>query len=264
VQPAELIRYFQSQLRLRRVYDGPIDGAANAPLKDAVARYREALGLSHEAKLSLDFFKAYLAADHAQVATHLAPPATAPVQVATIAPVPPVSYAAQAPVAPSTTPAPASAASPSRPPATPTSAAPASSLSLHITTSSDPRNKQGRAVQLSIRPNRDAHVYCYMQDKDNQVKRFFPNRFQRDSRVQADGLRLPGAMRFEIGLPPRGVHETVACFATEQDVLARLPDTFNAGDFDALPVASLDQVRTALAQAANGVLAQDTIQLQAK
>lgn len=270
VRPVELIKYFQSQLRLRRLYEGPIDGAANAQLKDGVARYREALGLARKAELSLEFFKAYLGADHVKIAASLAPAAPAPVQVATVAPVPPVSNApiappAAAPVnnarvnpAPVNSPAPATAAP--RPVAT-------NSLSLRIATSSDtrPGSKPGKAVQLTIRPSRDAHVYCYMQDKEGQVKRFFPNRFQRDSRVQpADGLKLPGAMKFEIGLPPQGVRETVACFATEQDVLAQLPDAFNVGDFDTLPVGSLDQVKSAFAQATRGPLAQDTILLQSK
>ncbi len=263
VNKIDLIKYFQAQLRLRRVYEGPIDGAPNAALKEAVARYREALGLSAEAKLTLDFFKAYLAADHVQVAAQLAPAQVA--SAAPVAPLPQSSAPAPVPAAPAP-----STATPPRPATIPTNAPSASapsaaaSLSLRITTSADPRNAKGQAVQLSIRPSRDAHVYCYMQDKNNQVKRFFPNRFQSDSRVLADGLKLPGAMRFEIGLPPRGVRETVACFATERDVLAQLPDTLNAGDFDALPVASLDQVKTAFARVSNGALAQDTILLQAK
>jgi hypothetical protein len=257
VQPAELIKYFQSQLRLRRVYEGPIDGAANAQLKDGVARYREALGLSREAKLSLDFFKAYLAADHVQIATSLAP---APVQVASIAPVPPVSYAPLSPAAPANvTSAPPATARPA------SGVAPASALSLRIATGQDTRRTPGRAVQLTIRPSRDAHVYCFMQDENRKIMRFFPNRFQRDSRVlPSEGLKLPGVMPFEITLPARGTQETVACFATEQDVLAQLPDSFNAGDFDPLPVASMDQVKSAFFKAANGALAQESLQVQPK
>lgn len=62
--PAELIRYFQMQMRARRIYNGPADGIVNGEFKEAVARYREALGLSREAKLSLELFEAYLRADH--------------------------------------------------------------------------------------------------------------------------------------------------------------------------------------------------------
>ncbi|HYS13784.1 MAG TPA: hypothetical protein VEN28_10770, partial [Burkholderiaceae bacterium] len=96
-QPSEIIRYFQTQLRARRIYEGPIDGAINAQLKEAVARYREALGLTRENKISLDFFKAYLAADHREIEGKLAPTAPAPTQVAAApAPVPAVT----APIAP--------------------------------------------------------------------------------------------------------------------------------------------------------------------
>ena len=268
VQPIELIKYFQSQLRLRRVYDGPIDGAANAALKDGVARYREALGLSREAKLSLDFFKAYLAADHVQVAAQLAPPAPAPVQVATIAPVPPVTNAPVAPIAPAPAGNPPPATASTRPAAgttaQPTSGATVAaapvSLSLRIAKGGDPRFAPGRAVQLTIQPSRTAHFYCYLQDKDGQIQRFFPNRWQRDSRVlPADGVRLPGKMGFEIAADGR---ETVACFATDRDVLAQLPEAFRAGDFDALPLASLDDVRSAFARASSGALAHETVQLQ--
>ena len=223
-RPAEIIKYFQLQLRVRRVYDGPIDGVVNAQLKDAVARYREALGLSREPKLSLDFFKAYLGADHNQLAARVQPTVVA--------------------------------AAPSSNPAVP--------LSLRVGTLNDvQRFARGEAVQLSIRPNRDAHVYCFLQDEKRQITRFFPNRFQRDSRVQpASGLQLPGAMRFEIAMNPRGVPETVACFATERDVLPELPAGLNAGDFDPLPVTSLDQVRTAFANASAGALAQDSFQIR--
>jgi hypothetical protein len=108
-------------------------------------------------------------------------------------------------------------------------------------------------------------VYCFLQDEKRQVTRFFPNRWQRDSRVQPDaGLQLPGAMRFEIVMNPRGVQELVTCFATETDVLPALPPTLNAADFDPLPVASIDQVRTAFARAAGGALAQDSFEIRAK
>ena len=256
-QPSEFVRYFQTQLRARRVYDGPIDGATNpvnAQLKDAVARYREALGLSREPKLSLDFFKAYLAADHHQIEARVeqasAPPAHAD-------PIP--APAPAAPLAPKALPAADTTMVVSAP-------APKNPLALRVGTVNDAhRFGRGEPVQLVIRPSRDAHVYCFLQDEDKKIIRFFPNRFQRDSRVPtAEGLRLPGDMRFEITMNPRGVQETISCFATERDVLAQLPAGLNAGDFDPLPVGSLEQVRTAFAKVANGPLAYETFQIQPK
>jgi hypothetical protein len=226
-RPVEIVSYFQQQLRLRQAYDGPIDGSVGPEFKEAVARTRDALGLSREPKLSLDLFKAYLAADIASLQTKIRA---------------------------------------SAPTATPAPAAPAAPLTLHVASSTDGRKPaRGEAVQLSIKPNRDAHVYCYLQDEKRQVTRFFPNRFQRDSRVQpATGLQLPGTMRFELTMNTRGVPETVACFATERDVLAELPPGVNGNDFQPLPVATLDQVRQAFIKASGGTLAHESLELRAR
>ncbi len=228
-RPADLIGYFQAQLRLRRAYDGPLDGVVNPPLKDAVARTREALGLSREPRLSLDLFKAYLGAEPRQLEARLVPVAV--------------------PAAPAT--ATASASTP---------------LAVRIAADSEARRyAPGEAVQLTIQPNRDAHVYCFLQDEHRKITRFFPNRFQRDSRVQpAKGVQLPGAMRFEIRMNPRGVPETVLCFATERDVLAQLPAGVNAGDFDPLPVSGLEQLRGAFYKVAAGSFAQDSFQMRVR
>jgi hypothetical protein len=226
-RPAEIVTYFQQQLRIRQAYDGPIDGTVSPAFKDAVVRTRDALGLSREPKLSLDLFKAYLGADVAALQAKIR--ASAPAVAA----------------------APAAAAAP---------------LTLQVATSADGRRlTRGEAVQLSIRPSRDAHVYCYLQDEKRQVTRFFPNRFQRDSRVQpATGLQLPGSMRFELTMNARGVPETVACFATERDVLAELPAGVNGGDFQPLPAATLDQVRQAFVKVSGGTLAHESLELRAR
>jgi hypothetical protein len=233
--PAEIIGYFQHQLRTRGVYDGPIDGAVNDSLKKAVARYREALGLSREPKLSLDFFQAYLAADHREIQSRLRLAPAAAAAVATAAP------AVGAPV---------NAALPP--------------LAVRVAATNEAKRfARGEPVQLTVRPSRDAFVYCFHQDENRKITRFFPNRFQRDSRVpSATGVQLPGAMRFEIVMNPRGVAETVACFATDSDVLAQLPAAINPGDFTPLTSVSLDQVRSAFVKASGGALAQESFQIQ--
>lgn len=238
-QPADLIGYFQAQLRIRRLYDGPLDGQANGPLKDAVARYRELLGLAPEPRLSLEFFRAYLAADHASLAT----------RVAALRPAPAAGAATPVPAAIAATPVPVVAA-----------AGPA--LALQIQPANPTRRYAGgEAVRFRVAPNRTAHVYCFLQDEDRRIVRFFPSRFQPDSRVTADGLELPGAMRFEITMNPRGTAETVACFATEQDVLAQLGDGLNGGDFAPLPADDLEQVRLAFGRAGGGVVAHEALSM---
>jgi hypothetical protein len=245
-RPSELIAWFQQQLRMRRVYDGPADGEVSSALKDAVGRYRERLGLSREPKLSIDFFHAYLAADHRGLAESTPPPR----QGAEPAPGP------QPPRAPA-----------ADPPATALAVAPRPvPLDLRIASANGGAGfTRGQPVRLDVRPSRDAHVYCFLQDEQRRITRFFPNRFQRDSRVSARaGVQLPGAMRFEITLNPQGVTETVACFGTDQDVLAALPRELSGADFAALPVGSLDQLRQAFLAVTDGTLAQESLALRAR
>ena len=71
-------------------------------------------------------------------------------------------------------------------------------------------------------------------------------------------------MRFEIRMNSKGVKETVACFATEQDVLPALPPALAASDFAPLPVASLDELRGALGRAARGAVAHEAFEVRPK
>jgi hypothetical protein len=85
-----------------------------------------------------------------------------------------------------------------------------------------------------------------MRDDNRQFQRIFPNRFNRDTLMRAgEVLQLPGPMRFQIIASPRGIPETVSCFATNRDVLAQLPRNITGADFENLPVASFDDIRNA-------------------
>jgi len=230
--PAEIIVYFQQQLRLRRQYDGAVDGAVNAPFKDAVARYREVLGLTREPKLTLDFFRAYLGADHRALA--LKPPKGPSTAVAID------TTAAAAP------------------------GSPGRALELRLDAPGRPFAR-GETLQFAVQPSRDAYVYCFHQDEQRRIRRFFPNRFQTEARVSASsGLRLPGDMRFEIAMNARGAPETVTCFATDSDIWARLPARLALPDFAPLPLTTLEQLRAAFGEAAGGALAQDSFVMRAR
>lgn len=243
--PTDIIAYFQDQMRVRRIYSGPIDGVVNPQIKEAVSRYREALGQTREPKLTYEFFKAYLTANNAEIA-------------AKVEPVPPPEPAAAAKPPAAAPNAPAAAA--------PAAASGTSRLALEIAAPDRAKRfSPGALVQFTVKPNRDAHVYCFMQDENQRIVRFFPNRFRRDSLVSArDGVQLPGPMRFEIRANPQGVKETVSCLATERDVLADLPVALASADFAPLPLASLEQVRDAFIRASGGVLAQEYFHVQAK
>jgi len=125
--------------------------------------------------------------------------------------------------------------------------------------------KPGESFNLIVGLTRDAHLYCYLKDETARITRFFPNRFSRDSLVPAaKPLRLPGAMRFQLSMNPKGVKETIACFATQRDVSAALPAQVVGTDFEPLAVKSIDQLRSAFANASGGALAEETFHVQAK
>lgn len=253
--PTEIIEYFQQQMRARRVYDGPIDGVVNPQIKEAVARYREALGLSREPKLSYDFFQAYLSANHREVSARVEPVVSEAVAPAGAAAPAVAAAAAAAPAGGAKAAAAAGAA-----------AASGGRLALQLGTLNNvTRFAGGEPVLLSVMPTRNAHVYCYLQDENLQISRFFPNRFRKDSRVEAGrGLQLPGAMRFEIRMNPRAKPETVSCFATERDIMADLPGSFAGVDFEPLPIASLEQLREAFVTVSGGNIAQEYFHVQPK
>jgi hypothetical protein len=211
----EIYSYMQNQLRLRGYYQGPVDGADRPEFQRAVVEYRQALGLSAEPALDLDFFTAYLAADHRKVVAQHPP---------------------QEPVAESAAAAP---------------------LQLAIRNITGGKPRRGQPVDLEVATSRDAHVYCYLRDENAQLQRFFPNRFRPDSLIQASApLRVPGAMKFQILASEKGKPETVACFATDQDVLAQLPPTIAGADFENLSDPSLERLRAAFSGVTDSKMAE--------
>jgi curli biogenesis system outer membrane secretion channel CsgG len=227
----ELIAYFQNQLRRRGFYDGPIDGKFNPAIDEAISNYREALGLSRQALLDEAFFNAYLAADHNKIAR--------PAKPAVV-----VEASVQQPAAVAQPAGPALALAP---------------------LSQKTQYARGEPISLTLKPSQDAHVYCYLQDENAQIRRFYPNRFARDSLVSASrAVALPGSMRFQLVMNAKGAKETITCFATPRDILQQLPNQVVGVDFEALPVASLDQVRDAFKTASGGLLAQEVFHVQPK
>ncbi len=246
----ELIAWFQNQLRRRGYYDGPIDGEFNAAFDEATANYRVAIGLPRKDVLDEAFFTAYLNTDHSKI-PRPAEPARAAASSA------PASLAQAVQQA---------KAAPEAPPAAAQAIAGPNVLKLALT-SADGRTRFARAepIALVVQPSRDAHVYCYLQDETAKFTRFFPNRFVRDSLVPASRpLAIPGTMRFQLLMNERGAAETVACFATDRDVAAELPQNVLGTDFDPLAVGSLEQIRRAFYQATTGAFAQETFRVQAK
>lgn len=266
----ELIAYFQNQLRRRGFYDGPIDGEFNPGIDEAIGNYRVALGLSKQALLDEAFFNAYLSADHTKIPrpekaarfqATAAPAAAAQAPVAPAAPAAPVAPSAPAPQQVAA--APQATAAPSGRPAAPPSAEPM--RLLLATVNNQTSFASGESINLTIRPTRDAYVYCYLLDEKAKVTRFFPNRFAKDPLIQTtQPLQLPGKQRFQLAIKSRGAKETITCFATPRDVMSQLSDNVVGTDFEPLPVNSLEQVRAAFAAASGGAVAQEILHVQAK
>jgi len=127
------------------------------------------------------------------------------------------------------------------------------------------RFKPGEQIRLLIKPSHDAHVYCYLQDEARRIVRFYPNRFSKSALVKADTpLEIPGQMRFELVANTLKVPETVACFASERDLLGELPAAVVGTDFAKLKANSLDKVKNAFARAAAEPLAEASFRVAFK
>jgi Domain of unknown function (DUF4384) len=247
----ELIPYVQYQMRNRGYYGGPIDGQPSAALGESVALYRAAMGGERgRGKIDSDFFKRYLATDHAQVMAQHPPPSPVPGAVAEAA-------------RPVLSPAPAAvAAATSAGVVTP--AAGRLQLSLQ-SANGEQMFERGRAVQLAVFANRQAHLHCYMRDERQQIQRIFPNRFNRDTLIRpGETLHLPGQMRFQILTSQQGTVEAVICYATERDVLAQLPRHISGADFERLQVASLDEIKAAFRTATHDQFAEGVFHVRTR
>jgi hypothetical protein len=122
------------------------------------------------------------------------------------------------------------------------------------TAQGDNRFREGEAIALQVKPQAPAHVYCFMQDEKGEILRFFPNRFRADAAVDGAGIALPGKMKFRIQASFKGQPEAILCLAYAQAVPATA-GPLKAGDFAALPEASLDAVRAAMDGVAGPALA---------
>lgn len=215
----EVVSYWQQQMRIRGLYTGEVNGQNDEALVRAITAYRDAMGLEKNAVVDLNFFTAYLDANHYDIA----PKARQKL---------------------------ASYQNPASPPVTSNDAQPIS-VSVASTKGSD-HFKRGERVVLKVTPSRDAYLYCFMQDENRKIARFFPNRFTKDALVSASkGIQLPGGKEFNINANRKGVQEQIQCFASGKDVYADVLPTIGGGDID-VPTAtqSLAELKSAFQKAA--------------
>jgi hypothetical protein len=213
-EPGEFVSYWQQQMRIRGVYTGDVNGEPDDALKDAIMSYREALGLEKNAKLDLDFFTAYLSANHYEVAPK------AKEKLATYR------TAAAAEVAKNADPTPIQ-------------------VSVASTKGSN-QFRRGERLTVKVVPSRDAYVYCFMQDETKQIARFFPNRFAKDALVSAKkGVQLPNGKEFNIDVNTKGLQEQIVCFGANRDVFADVVPAIGGGDIDVpTPIKTLPELKS--------------------
>ena len=229
--PPELLTYFQFQMRVRGLYKGEIGSEPDADLRDAIAAYREALGINPAPLLNQELFRAYLKANHADAtprARRLFDRAVA-----------------------ARTPAPAK----ELPRPTPSESGESRIAVSLFAVDNTGGFKRGEEINLIARPSRNAFLYCYMQDETGAIQRFFPNGSARDPYVRADkGLAIPGNMRFKMVANPMGRQEKVACLASARELLPQLPVAVVGTDFETLPIQSLEQLVSAFEKVAGSTV----------
>ena len=142
---------------------------------------------------------------------------------------------------------------------------PAVPLEIELLTprGSTPVYNVNEELELTVDLSKSAYVYCYYQDGTGSIARIFPNRFRPDSFVQVDTpLHIPGRdSRFDIVFELSNSFEAIGCYASEQDLDARLPETLQQ-DLTPLPFSSLEQVAAALAQQSPTSIAQARLQIR--
>lgn len=215
----ERIAFVKARLRERRWLDGAIDEAETPEFNAALARTRQALGLPAADGVDMAYFSHLI-----QRPLPAGPLARLRRQATPVAPAAPGAATAAAPQAVT---APAASGAP-----------PARVFSQSLA------NGQADLQVIAATPG---HLFCFAQDPATQaLRRIFPNRFVRDSRVDAGAqLSVPGSAKFTLDARQR-----FACVHTATDLYNELPPALRWGDFDEVRLKSFDEIAQAFTQVA--------------
>ena len=228
-----LITYLQRQLKARGVYSGDIDGEPDDELLNGLLAYRRALGIPATSKVDEPFFTAYLAANHQEVQ------ASARAEFA--------KYLASRPV-----------------PAAPQGLSPDGVANVKVGLLGEPP-KRDQNYSVSIVTDRDAYMYCYLQDENDKIARVFPNRFAASALLKPGSvLQLPGHLPFGLVANSKGALETLACFAAPTDVASDLPTAVWGTDLEPLAANGFDVIGAAFAKASPGKVGLGVLDVKVK
>lgn len=110
--------------------------------------------------------------------------------------------------------------------------------------------RQNGTLEIEVSSTVDAYLYCYSQAADGKIQRFFPNRFARDPRIEADKpLQLPGKQPFALRANPSGDAHRIACISAPREIYNTLPPQLRWADFSDIGFTSFDDIRQAFANA---------------
>ena len=242
---AERTTFLKERLRERRYFDGALDGGPTEAYAQALRDYRRALALPAQGPVDLAFFRRFIVAQvppgPLAPLPRSVPRAAAAKEAASGAPVAskagdPVVDKPGADKPASTEAAPAAEAA-----APPTGGATAAPIGVVLAAPAP-----GHAVQLRVTADAAGYVYCYAQDPASQaIRRIFPNRFERDPRVEPGrAVSLPGSGRFKLDPAHR-----YACLHAPREVYNELPPPLRWGDFDDIRLGSFGAIRQQFAAA---------------
>jgi peptidoglycan hydrolase-like protein with peptidoglycan-binding domain len=126
-----------------------------------------------------------------------------------------------------------------------------------------PVYQHGQRLALRIQTNRDAHLYCYMQDATRRWMRILPNAYSGGAlKPAANAVSLPAGMPFELVAESGAGRETVACFATATDVVPQLPRAIMAPAFQYLTIRQLSELDDAFKRATGGVYGKGLLEIR--
>jgi|GEM_PF-760632 len=212
----ERVAYFQQRLREQGFYDGPIDGQATVVFNDALRRMAFAIKPPVAAQVSQQFFNQLI-----------------------VGPLPRAAHQSKAVV---------NLVSLKR------SGAPelrylGDEQSVKLALQDFDPNDQEQNVQISISAEQPGYVYCYAEHaKTGSLHRVFPNRFDNDPFIGPNhDLVLPGRGQFELKLGSKGT-KRLSCLKTDREVYSVLPGKVRWGDFHALKVRNVQQIKALFEQ----------------
>ncbi|MCB2054687.1 MAG: DUF4384 domain-containing protein [Geminicoccaceae bacterium] len=199
------VSFVQLALAGQGFYDGPVTGRLDPATRESVGAYQAANGLIADGRVDFDLYASLISGDLALGRR----------------PDPKVVPAVYEPAA--------------------TRAAQPLALTLTTPRGDKPVFAPGELLQVQVRPNRDAFVYCYYEAADGNIARILPNRFQPNALAAGlQELRVPAAgSPFEITLDEPGSREEILCLASSDERGMALPPALREADLAPLPVASL-------------------------